>query len=108
VLASQSEEGERSMSHVPYSSVVGRCTRPDISQVVSVVSPCKVFWHVVKWILCYLQSVTIFSLVFDRRSCVSSSVIWCVDSDCWSSSCDTGSYHIEENWYGRKSNEHVD
>jgi hypothetical protein len=43
VLAPQSEE-ERSMSHVPYSTVVGSCTLLDISQPVNVVSPCKVYW----------------------------------------------------------------
>jgi hypothetical protein len=57
VLAPQSEE-EHSMLHVPYSSVVGSCTRPDIPQADNVVSPRKVYWQAVKWILCYLQGAT--------------------------------------------------
>jgi len=36
----------------------------------------------VKWILCYLEGATIFGLVFDKCSCISSNVILCVDSDC--------------------------
>jgi len=82
VLAPQNEEDECSMSHVPYSNVVGSCTRLDISQAVSVVSHCKVYWQAMKWILCYLQGATIFGLVFDKCSCISSNVILCVDSDC--------------------------
>jgi len=53
MLASQSEE-ERSMLHVPYSSVFGSCTRSDISQAINVVSPCKVYYQAMKWILHYL------------------------------------------------------
>ncbi|XP_070053673.1 uncharacterized protein [Nicotiana tomentosiformis] len=62
----QSKEEERHMAQVPYSSAVGSimyamvCTRPDISQAVSVVSqymacPGKAHWHAVKWILRYLR-----------------------------------------------------
>lgn len=58
----QTEEEERYMTQVPYSSVVSSimyamvCTHPDISQAVSVVSrymayPGKAHWQVVKWIL---------------------------------------------------------
>jgi hypothetical protein len=57
-LAPQSEDKEQFMSHVPYSSAVGSimyamvCTRPDISQAVSVVShymanPSKFHWQAV-------------------------------------------------------------
>jgi len=54
-LAPQSEEEEeRSMLHVTYSSVVGSCTNLDISQAVSVFSPCKVYWQTMKLILRYL------------------------------------------------------
>jgi hypothetical protein len=60
VLTLQSEEEEQIMSHVPYSSVVGSiiytmvCTRPNISQAVSVVSRYmanlgKLHWRAVKW-----------------------------------------------------------
>jgi hypothetical protein len=82
MLPPQSEVAERSMSHVSYSSVVGSYTRLDIPQVINVVSPCKVYWQAVKWILYYLYGATIFGLVFDRGSCLSSNVILCVDSDC--------------------------
>jgi hypothetical protein len=91
-LAPQSEEEEQFMSRVPYSSAVGSimyamvCTRPDISQAVSVVSrymanPGKVHWQAVKWILRYLRGTTNVGLVYDRGSDINSSVIGYVDSD---------------------------
>jgi hypothetical protein len=91
-LAPQSEEEEQFMSRVPYSSAVGSimyamvCTRPDISQAVSVVSrymanPGKVHWQAVKWILRYLRGTTNVGLVYDRGSGINSSVIGYVDSD---------------------------
>jgi hypothetical protein len=54
------------MLHVPYSNVVRSCTRPDISQAASVISPCN---------LQGLQSATVFGLFFDRCSYIISSVI---------------------------------
>jgi hypothetical protein len=91
-LALQSEEEEQFMSCVPYSSAVGSimyamvCTRPDISQAVSVVSrfmanPGKVHWQAVKWILRYLRGTTDVGLVYHRGSGISSSVIGYVDLD---------------------------
>jgi hypothetical protein len=91
-LALQSEEEEQFMSRVPYSSAVGSimyamvCTRPDISQAVSVVSrfmanPGKVHWQAVKWILCYLRGTTDVGLVYHRGSGISSSVIGYVHLD---------------------------
>jgi len=91
-LAPQSEEEEQFMSHVPYSSAVGSimyamvCTRPDISQAVSVVSrymvnPGKVHRQAVKWILRYLRGTTDVDLVYDKGSGFNSNVIGYVDSD---------------------------
>lgn len=53
-------------SHVPHSSVVGSCIRPDISHAISVVCPGNVHWWAVKWILRYLWSTTDVGSVFDR------------------------------------------
>jgi len=80
------------MSHVPYSSAIGSimyamvCTRPDISQAISVVShdmanSRKVHWKAVKWILRYLRGTTNIGLVYDKGSGVNSHVIGYVDSD---------------------------
>lgn len=63
------------MSRVPYPSAVGSimyamiCTRPDISQAVSVVSRYmkrlgKVHWEAVKWILRYLKGTTDVGIVY--------------------------------------------
>ena len=60
MLAQQSEEKECFMSHLPYSSAFGSIIyvmvriRPDVSHAVSVVSPGKVHWPAMKWILIYL------------------------------------------------------
>jgi len=61
-LSPQSTEEEEQMSHVAYAIAFGSimyamvCTRPDISQAVSIVSrymgnPRKMHWQAVKWIL---------------------------------------------------------
>uniref|UniRef100_A0A3Q7GYL8 Retrovirus-related Pol polyprotein from transposon TNT 1-94-like beta-barrel domain-containing protein n=1 Tax=Solanum lycopersicum TaxID=4081 RepID=A0A3Q7GYL8_SOLLC len=66
---------KESMSHIPYSSVVGSlmyamvCTRPDIAHAVGLVSrylanPSKVHWEAVKWILRYLRGTSNLSLCF--------------------------------------------
>ncbi|XP_072090472.1 secreted RxLR effector protein 161-like [Arachis hypogaea] len=68
------------MENVPYASVVGSlmyamvCTRPDISQAVSVVSrfmanPGKAHWKAVKWILRYLKGTIDTGLCFSGKSC---------------------------------------
>ena len=91
-LSPQTKEEEDQMVQVPYSSAVGSimyamvCTRPDISQAVSVVSrymahPGKVHWQAVKWILRYLRGTTDVGLVFDRNCGTGTSVIGFVDSD---------------------------
>jgi hypothetical protein len=81
VLSLQSEDKEHSISHVPYSSVVWSCTRPDVSHAISVVCPGKVHWRAVKWILCYLQSAIDVDSAFDKDSGIGSSVIGYVDSN---------------------------
>jgi len=67
-LSPTTNEEREYMAKVPYANAVGSlmyamvCTRPDISQDVSVVSrymhdPGKGHWQVVRWILWYLQNV---------------------------------------------------
>ena len=74
------------MSRVPYACAVGSmmhamlCTRPDISQAVSVVSrymanPGKDHWQAVRWILRYLSGTADVGLVYDWVSTDSRSVI---------------------------------
>ncbi|XP_052297115.1 secreted RxLR effector protein 161-like [Citrus sinensis] len=78
------------MAHVPYASVVGSlmyvvvCTRPDISQAVSMVSrymhnPAKNHWLAVKWILRYLYGTIDVGLLF-KKDCGQQCVGYC-DSD---------------------------
>jgi hypothetical protein len=55
--------------------------RLDVSHAVSVVSPGKVHWPVVKWIFHYLRGAIDVGLVFDRDSGIGSSVIGYVISD---------------------------
>lgn len=63
------EEGEKAMEAIPYSSAVGSlmyamvCTRPDIAHAVGVVSrflsnPGKEHWEDVKWIFRYLRGTS--------------------------------------------------
>ena len=65
------------ISHVPYTSAVGSlmhalmCTRPDLSQVVSMVSrymhdPNKGHWKAVRWILRYIKGTIDVGLVFEK------------------------------------------
>lgn len=88
----QSEEDEKAMSQVPYSSAVGSlmyamvCTRSDIAHAVSVVSrymanPGRLHWRAVKWILRYLRGTSGMGLVFDGASPSGNSVVGFVDSD---------------------------
>ena len=80
------------MSKVPYASAVGSlmyamvCTRPDISQAVSMVSrymhsPGKEHWQAVKWILRYILGTVDVGLLFQRRVEVGKNVVGYVDSD---------------------------
>ncbi|XP_052107510.1 secreted RxLR effector protein 161-like [Arachis duranensis] len=59
------------------------CTRPDISQAVSIVSrfmtnPGKAHWEAIKWILKYLKGTIDIGLCFSEKSCQISGF---VDSD---------------------------
>ncbi|KAH9670812.1 Integrase catalytic domain-containing protein [Citrus sinensis] len=73
----RSQEERDYMARVPYASVVGSlmyvmvCTRPDISQAVSMVSrymhnPGKNQWLAVKWILRYLYGTVDVGLLFKK------------------------------------------
>ena len=84
-----SKEEENYMARVPYSRAVGSimyamvCTRPDISQAVSVVSrymanPGKEHWQAVKWILRYLKGTLNTCLEFGRND---NTLVGFVDSD---------------------------
>jgi len=65
------------MTHVPYANAVGSlvyamvCIRPDLSQVVSIVSRYmhdrgRVRWEAVKWILWYIKGTVDIDLVFKK------------------------------------------
>ena len=65
------------MTHVLYASVVGSliyaivCIRPDLSQVISMISryihdPGRGHWEVVKWILRYIKGIIDVGLVFEK------------------------------------------
>jgi len=67
------------ITHVPYASAVGSlmyamvCTRPDLSQAVSMISrymhdPGKNHWKAVKWILRYITGTIDVGLVFEKYS----------------------------------------
>ena len=90
-LSPQSEDEEKYMSQVPYSSAVGSlmyamvCTRPDISHAVSVVSrymgrPGKAHWEAVKWILRYLKGTADVGLLYGVSN-PGNQVVGYVDSD---------------------------
>lgn len=79
------------MSKVPYANAVGClmymmvCTRPDLSQAVSVVSrymanPGREHWNAIKWILRYLAGTRNLGIMYDR-STTSSAVVGYVDAD---------------------------
>ncbi|KAH9689127.1 hypothetical protein KPL70_015374 [Citrus sinensis] len=85
-----SQEERDYMARVPYASAVGSlmyavvCTRPDISQAVSMVSrymhnPGKNHWLAVKWILRYLYGTVDVTLLF-KKDCGQQCVGYC-DSD---------------------------
>ncbi|KAH9718140.1 hypothetical protein KPL71_022099 [Citrus sinensis] len=86
----RSQEERDYMARVPYASAVGSlmyamvCTRPDISQAVSMVSrymhnPGKNQWLAVKWILRYLYETVDVGLLF-KKDCGQQCVGYC-DSD---------------------------
>jgi len=76
-MSSTSVEEREYMSYVSYTSGVGSlmyamvCTRPDLSQAVSIVSgymhnPDKSHWEAVKGILRYIKGTIDFDLVFEK------------------------------------------
>ena len=80
------------MAYVPYASLVGNlmyamvCTRPDMSQVVSMVSrymhdPGKGHWQAAKWILRYILETVDLGLKFERDDNVGSHLVCYVESD---------------------------
>ncbi|KAG8498395.1 hypothetical protein CXB51_006971 [Gossypium anomalum] len=80
------------MLQVLYSNAVGSlmytmmCTRPDISQAVSIVSkymhnPGKGHWQAVKWILRYIQKTMDVRLLFKQDTTLGKGVIGYVDSE---------------------------
>ena len=77
-LSPKNDAEREYMAKVPYANAVGSlmyamvCTRPDISQVVGVVSrymhdPGKGHWKAVKWILRYIHSTVDVGLVFEQK-----------------------------------------
>jgi len=80
------------MTRVPYASAVGSlmyvmvCTRPDLSQVVSIISRYmhdfrKGHWEAVKWVLRYIKGTINVELVFEKDSTGKQKCIGYVDSD---------------------------
>jgi len=65
------------MTHIPYASAVGSLmyamvyTRPDLSQVVSMINrymhdPGRGYWEAVKWVLRYIKGTIVISLIFEK------------------------------------------
>ena len=91
VLQSPKDDEEHDyIRNVQYASIVGSlmyamvCTRPDISQAVSLVSRYmhnlgKVHWHAAKWIIRYILGTVDIGLKFERSE--DSLVTGYVDSD---------------------------
>ena len=80
------------MSHVSYTSTVGSlmytivCTRPDLSQAVSMVSrymhdPDKGHWKAVRWILRYIKDTVNVVLVFEKDDYDKQECTYYMDSD---------------------------
>ena len=80
------------MAQVPYASLVRSlmyaiiCTRPNIAQVVSMVSrymhdPGKVHWQAARWILWYILRTVTVGLKFEKSNRINCFVFGYVDSD---------------------------
>ena len=80
------------MTRVPYASAVGSlmyamvCTRPDFSQVVSMISrymhdPGKGHWEAKKWVLRYIKGIIDVGLIFEKNSTGKKECIGYADSD---------------------------
>jgi hypothetical protein len=92
-MSPSTDEERDHMAHVPYANLVGSlmyamvCTRPDISQAVSMVSrymhaPGKGHWQAAKWILRYILGTVDVGLKFERvNSGLDQILVGYVDSD---------------------------
>ena len=91
-MSPKTVEEREYMTHVPYASAVGSlmyamvCTRPDLSQAVSMVSrymhdPGRGHWEAVKWILRYIKGTVDEGLVFEKANDGKQECIGFVDSD---------------------------
>ena len=80
------------MTRVPYASAVGSlmyaivCTRPGLSQAVSIISrymhdPEKGHWEAVMWVLRYIKGTIDVSLVFEKDSTCKQECVGYVNSD---------------------------
>ena len=92
LLSPTTDEERAYMAKVPYASAVGSlmyamvCTRPDISQAVSVVSrymhdPGEGHWEAVKWIMRYLKNTVDVGLEFEQDKSLGLCVVGYCDSD---------------------------
>jgi len=91
-MSPRSVQEREHMTHVPYANAVGSlmyamvCTRPDLSQAVSMVSrymhdPGQGHWEAVKWILRYIKGTVDVGLVFEKDNTGKQECIGYVDSD---------------------------
>ncbi|KAE8718014.1 putative LRR receptor-like serine/threonine-protein kinase [Hibiscus syriacus] len=91
-LSPKTNKEREYMAKVPYANAVGSlmyamvCMRPEISQVVRVVSiymhdPGEGHWQAVKWILRYLQQTVDIGLVFEQDEALGQCVVGYADSD---------------------------
>ena len=92
IMSPTSVEEREYITHVPYVSAVGSlmyammCTRPDLSQTVSMVSrqmhdPSRGHWEAVKLILWYVKGTIGVGLVFKKNSTGMQKCVGYVDSD---------------------------
>ena len=90
-MSPSTDDERKYMAKVPYASAVGSlmycmvCTRPDISQALSVVcrymhNPGKGHWQAVKWILRYILGTVDVGLVFEQDK-MNHCAVGYVDSD---------------------------
>jgi len=92
-LSLTTDEEQEYMAKVPYANAIGSlmyvmvCTKPNISQAVSVVSrymhdPGKGYLQAVKWILQYLQNIVDDGLAFEQDESLGQCIVGYCDCDC--------------------------
>jgi len=80
------------MTHVPYASAIDSlmyamvCTRPDLLQIVSMISrymhdPGRGHWETIKWILRYIKGTINVGLVFEKDSICKQECVGYVNSE---------------------------